>query len=238
MWWACVGWSGIFCHYLRLLFAGGNIVLVGLAQNVGLPIQRAENLEEAFHLCQPVKGLLEAELDEDLLVLECFLKSTEVKPRPEASLALHRSNPTRRSKSTSRKLTAMQHDKPCDADTYSAHITAFVNAFVKRERRERWLHLLLSHSKRLYQDSSKLHSDLDRRYCEEVAEPRGTVNNRLWMFFNFRETSVPMLVKNERAIELGEYHDAIFSHTPGAVAIYFFHDHTALICRRSALREL
>ena len=72
------GVAALGAHYLRLLFAGGNIVFVGLAQNLGLPIQRAENLEEAFHLCQPVEGLLEPELNEDLLVLDCFLKSTEV----------------------------------------------------------------------------------------------------------------------------------------------------------------
>jgi hypothetical protein len=33
-------------------------------------------------------------------------------------------------------------DEICSTDKYVEHMTAFVSAFVLRQRRERWLHLL------------------------------------------------------------------------------------------------
>ena len=129
----------------------------------------------------------------------------------------------------------MELDRPdpiCDAETYGAHVRAFVEAFVQRERRERWLHLLLHRPKQLTKNSSKLRSHLDRRYCIEVSDLTSLLNDQDGVFCDLGFASGPVVITTLRALKLGDFRDAIFSMAPGTLAVYFFHEGTAFICRR------
>ena len=124
----------------------------------------------------------------------------------------------------------MDADRECPDDVYQAHIAAFVSAFVERERRDRWIHLLSSRPKQLFKNSHKLHNHLDKSRCTELPEPISIDPATVGMFCEFHADSLPLLVTGQRAIELGTGHDAIFSVVPGKLAVYFFHEDFVMEC--------
>ncbi|MEO2032149.1 MAG: hypothetical protein ABGZ35_08690 [Planctomycetaceae bacterium] len=125
----------------------------------------------------------------------------------------------------------MDTDPECPADLYHTHIVAFVIAFVQRERRERWLHLMTSRPKQLLRNSHKLHNHLDKTHCTESPESSSLESTAVGMHCDFRRDSPPLLISARRAIELSIGQDAIFSVSPGKHAIYFFHEGFVMECR-------
>lgn len=124
----------------------------------------------------------------------------------------------------------MDDDPICPKDVYETHIIAFVNSFVERNRRDRWLHLLLKRPKKLFRNSHKLHDCLDKTRCAESLEPDSLEDEMTGMFCDFWSDSNPILVSARRAIELGTGHDALFSVSPGKHAVYFFHEDFVMEC--------
>ncbi|WP_235033355.1 hypothetical protein [Rubripirellula obstinata] len=110
-------------------------------------------------------------------------------------------------------------------------MAAFVSAFIKRERRDRWMHLFSSRPKQLFKNSHKLHEHLDKSCCTESPEPTLIDPATVGMFFEFHADYPPLLVTGQRAIELGTGHDAVFSIVPGKLAAYFFHEGFVMECR-------
>jgi hypothetical protein len=123
-------------------------------------------------------------------------------------------------------------DEICPRDKYLEHMSAFVSAFVLRERRERWLHLLSHRPKQLFKNSSKLHNHLDRRYCAEIFSYESLAVKGTGVFADFHDSSDPLLVSAGRAMELGAGTDALFSVLPGSFAVYFFHEDSVIVCRK------
>ena len=125
----------------------------------------------------------------------------------------------------------MDADPECPDDAYRTHIAAFVSAFVQRERRERWLHLLTTRPKQLLKNSHKLHNHLEKSRCTESSEPTSLDASAIGMFCDFHSDSPPLLVTGQRAIEMGTGRDGIFSVVPGKLAVYFFHEDFVMECR-------
>ena len=125
----------------------------------------------------------------------------------------------------------MDADPECPDDLYNNHIAAFVSAFIERERRERWLHLLATRAKQLFKNSHKLHSHLDKTRCTQSPDATFVDPATVGMFCDFHGDSPPLLVSGQRAVELGTGHDAIFSIVPGKLAVYFFHEDFVMECR-------
>lgn len=112
---------------------------------------------------------------------------------------------------------------------FKEHITGFVNSFVEKNRRERWLDLLLHQSKQLYSNSHKLYNHLDKdRYCL-LTSAKNLDQQSIGIYFNFLDPPVILSVRDAFIVSIGI--DAIFSLKPGKLAIYFFHENESFLCK-------
>ena len=115
-------------------------------------------------------------------------------------------------------------------ESYQEHMAAFVNSFVLKSRRERWLYQLSKRPKRIYSDSHKLYGDLDRTKCSLVKDESSLSKLRgegiYYAFFD-----EPKVLSVQDALLVGPRNDAIFSLSAGKVAIFFFHEDEILLCQ-------
>lgn len=126
-----------------------------------------------------------------------------------------------------RDQVALEQCPVADETVWLAHATGFVAAFVTPAKRDRWELFLTQRPDRMRRESSKLHSDLDRRTCRLVTELPSNVRSTgvYYDFFN-----APRLVPATVAIAAGTGRDAIFSLTPGVLAVYVFHEYEEWLC--------
>lgn len=111
------------------------------------------------------------------------------------------------------------------------HAAGFASAFVAPARRGRWADLLARRPRRIGCDSHRLHADLDRRVCRPIADwPAGLRGDGV--FYGFFD--IPRVVPASRAAVFAGGGDAIFSLTPGELAVYFFHEGEVWLCRSPA----
>lgn len=111
------------------------------------------------------------------------------------------------------------------------HMTLFAEAFVQKERSERWRGFLTRHTRKMYARSSDLYNHLDERYFRQDDELDGvTSDETVGVFYNFMEK--PKCITFAEAVELGSNNDAIFSIKPGKLAIYFFHEGWNYVCSK------
>jgi hypothetical protein len=113
------------------------------------------------------------------------------------------------------------------------HLDAFVDAFVVREKKDRWKTLLARRGAKGIAESHKLRDALDGRFCTRVAH--GDVAtlgpaDRACVFFDF--WSDPEATTAKAALARGPDTDAIASLDPGRLAVYFFHEGEVWLCRR------
>ncbi len=108
------------------------------------------------------------------------------------------------------------------------HAARFAAVFVAPAKRERWSRLLARRPRRIFGDSHKLHTDLDRRTCRLVADlPAGICGDGL--FYGFSDA--PRVVPAALAAVAAGGGDAIFSLVPGELAVYFFHEGEVWLCQ-------
>ena len=121
-------------------------------------------------------------------------------------------------------------DTAPDADRliWEGHVRGFISAFVQKNRRERWRHLLLSPSDKKRKASNKLFSDLDRTKCSDLTTPWNVNPTAMGVFDDF--TNNPKMLTFELALDAGQLQDAIFSMRKGELALFFFHHGEILLC--------
>lgn len=114
------------------------------------------------------------------------------------------------------------------------HMTQFVHSFVVKNRRDRWLHLLLKPNSAIGRNSHKLSSDLDRKYCnivDHAAIPSQVSPNRFGIFDTLRG--------EPRRVTLGQiwsydlFNDNLYLIHPGRLALFFFHEYELFVCEKS-----
>lgn len=116
-----------------------------------------------------------------------------------------------------------------DEALWQNHVTGFVAAFITPTKRQRWREQLTERPRRIGRHSHKMHSDLDRRVCENVGVrfPEGLLGEGLYYSFG----DPPRIVPVELAANLTGV-DAIYSLVPGKLAVYFFHEGEVWLCRK------
>ncbi len=110
------------------------------------------------------------------------------------------------------------------------HLSAFVASFIVSTRRERWLDLLVYRRDKLFQDSSKLASSLNTKYCHLVRDLQHLSPLVSGVFDNFYDQ--PYVQNLSQALKLGQGRDAIFSIRPGKLVIVFFHEGEIYLCSK------
>jgi hypothetical protein len=116
-----------------------------------------------------------------------------------------------------------------DETAWTEHFTGFVNSFVQKSRRERWLHLLLKRPKQIYSNSHKLHSHLDWSRCSRLENASQLNPKSKGVYYSFMDEPVILTVSD--AFVVGPDNDGIFSIVPGKLAIYFFHENENILCK-------
>lgn len=111
------------------------------------------------------------------------------------------------------------------------HLAGFVDAFVVRERRERWHYLLSHRRKNTYKNSATLMEHLDARFCARVDGAFGVEPHAMGVFYDFH-THPPEVMTFLEAEKRGDGQDAIFSLVPGRLAIHWSHEGWSWLCRR------
>jgi len=117
-----------------------------------------------------------------------------------------------------------------DDSTYVLHMTRFVESFVLPSRRDRWLFVLTQRPKRADRDSHKLRNDLDYQWCRELGGGIAPEIKQAGVFYEFR--GEPKILEPDVAEFVGWGHDAIYSLSPGHLALFFFHEFQSWLCRR------
>ena len=102
------------------------------------------------------------------------------------------------------------------------HLSAFADAFVVPARRERWKYLLARRRKRAFQDSSKLMNHLEMRLGKQVDGEFELSLDTQGVFYDSYDG--PRWMSLEQAQTASQNHDALFSVTPGKLAIYWSHE--------------
>lgn len=112
------------------------------------------------------------------------------------------------------------------------HLDAFVDAFVVRDKKDRWKTLLARRGAKGIAESHKLREALDPRFCTRVTleDVASLTANRACVFFDF--SSDPEETTAKPAIARGKDTDAIASFDAGRLAVYFFHEGEVWLCRR------
>ncbi|HOF34654.1 MAG TPA: hypothetical protein PK624_12390 [Spirochaetota bacterium] len=111
------------------------------------------------------------------------------------------------------------------------HLRMFAGSFISKSRADRWEDLLIRRPSRIFGKSSKIFDHLDFNYCKRsdivfaIAE-KGTSG----VYYDF--LSEPVIITFEKAVEMGDFRNAIFSIKPGKLAVFFFHEGWNYICKR------
>ena len=116
-----------------------------------------------------------------------------------------------------------------DEMVWTEHFTDFVNSFVQKSRRDRWLHLLLNRPKQIYSNSHKLHGHLDWSICCRIENANQLNQKSKGVYYDFLNEPVVLTVAD--AFLVGPEKDGIFSITPGKLAVYFFHESENVLCK-------
>jgi len=111
------------------------------------------------------------------------------------------------------------------------HLEMFADAFVLKDRRDRWRGFLSKHKRRNHKLSSDLFNHLDKSCITQNDELIGVAQpDESGVFYDFIDN--PKVLSFEEARNEGENSDAIFSLKKGKLAIYFFHEGWNYVCER------
>jgi hypothetical protein len=131
-----------------------------------------------------------------------------------------------------------------DEEACAKHFTAFVNSFVQKSRRERWLHYLLKRPnqpkkwRNLFNElenqlESERYSIVEHSQVEELRQSSIAIAKRVGedkgLYYGFCDE--PKLLSVEDAFIMGSMDDAIFSIVPGKIAIVFNSDGFVYLCK-------
>ncbi len=123
----------------------------------------------------------------------------------------------------------------CDDSVVETHFRMFVSAFVAKNRQDRWIYLLLHHSKISHRNSSKLEAHLDHSICLQINEK--TVREQFELsltgvYYDFSDIYGKLSICLGDALILGEAENAIFSVHRGKLGFYFSHESRIWLCQR------
>ncbi len=113
---------------------------------------------------------------------------------------------------------------------YQEHMAGFVNSFVVKSRRDRWLYQLSKRPKNILRDSHKIYDVLDRTKCSLIKDESSLSQLRGdGIYYEFFDEPKVLSVRN--ALLIGPFGDAVFSLVVGKVALFFFHENEIWLCR-------
>ncbi len=118
-----------------------------------------------------------------------------------------------------------------DEETYQRHLVAFVKSFVVREKRERWINILISKPKRAQRDGYRMINDLDRDKCGgNIYSTLPKLKNKKGIYYEFSGKAI--WLPCEDALSIGHGNDAILSIEEGKMAAFFFHEWEEFLCEK------
>ncbi len=118
-----------------------------------------------------------------------------------------------------------------DKETYQRHLVAFVRSFVVREKRERWINILISKPERAQRDGYRMINDLDRdKYGGYIYSTLPKLKNKKGIYYEFSDKAI--WLPCEDALDIGRGNDAIFSIEEGKLAAFFFHEWDEFLCQK------
>ena len=118
-----------------------------------------------------------------------------------------------------------------DAETLQRHLVAFVKSFVVREKRERWINILLKRPDRAQRDGCRMVSDLDTNRCGPgVYSTLPKLKNKKGAYYEFSGKAIWLPCAD--ALDIGHGNDAIFSIEEGTLAAFFFHQWEEFLCEK------
>jgi hypothetical protein len=109
-----------------------------------------------------------------------------------------------------------------DKETCQRHLAAFVKSFVVREKRERWVNILLNKPDKARRDGHNIIGDLDRDRCSFISSNDLAKRKHKGVYYEFSDKALWLPV--EDALSVGQQVDAIFSLEEGRLAIFFNHE--------------
>ncbi|MFN2407124.1 MAG: hypothetical protein ABR594_13805 [Pyrinomonadaceae bacterium] len=128
---------------------------------------------------------------------------------------------------------------PCSPEEAQDHLRAFAESFIKKAFVDRWLHITLEKPKKAEEELRKFENHLDARYCTmlhgadsfpvSLAEAYGSKRG---VYFDGSEPACRMTAPEASSLATERNADALFSLTPGKLALFFFHEGYAWKCER------
>lgn len=112
----------------------------------------------------------------------------------------------------------------------SAHLVAFVNAFVVNARRERWLELVQNPGTKAGKNRDRLYRALDERYCERVESIDHLDPDRKCVVFDFRDPAIVTTLGEAIRTRYGR--DIVISLVAGELAVHLFHHGDIWLCKK------
>ena len=117
------------------------------------------------------------------------------------------------------------------------HLEAFANAFVDKKYSDRWKHILIQKPNKAKTELVKFERQLNNSRCTLIENPDinlvKTINaSTLGVYFDGLEN--PQIISLESAINQATFNctDALFSITPGELAILLFHEGWSWLCKK------
>ena len=111
------------------------------------------------------------------------------------------------------------------------HMKLFAESFMLESRKEKWARLLCERPESIFNQSSRLFNYLYHNLIEQNDSLKNVADDdATGVFYDFKDE--PRIISFKEALLANKKHDAIFSITPGKLAIYFFHEWWNFVCNK------
>ncbi|HEX9998769.1 MAG TPA: hypothetical protein VGB45_16660 [Abditibacterium sp.] len=111
-----------------------------------------------------------------------------------------------------------------DKETFQSHLSAFAQSFVMKEKKERWMHILLNKPEKARQIGPHIIGDLDKNLCGSSNRDALAKHKGKGVYYEFSNPQKALWLPIEDALSVGQQFDAIFSIEEGRLAVFFNHE--------------
>lgn len=123
----------------------------------------------------------------------------------------------------------LEKSTACSEKDSELYFRGFVQKYLLKDKKKRWVDLLIKRSKKLFKESHKLNSSLDKYKCTMLREVPLSSSKQKVLFFDFIDK--PVWLEEKIALRIAENKEILVLADEGKRAYLFSHDGGCWECK-------